>query len=84
MNQKKLDNLHKLIKLSSKSFVYFFESGLKNYHLDQYEEAISDFNEALRLNFNHKESLFHRGLTKHFLGKNKEAISDFDKASGHA
>ena len=48
MNQKKLDNLHKLIKLSSKSFHYFFESGLKNFkfadpliHEDLFELAES-------------------------------------------
>ena len=48
--------------------------------LGKIEEAIKDYNEAIRLNSNYSTAFYNRGLAKLQLGKIEEAIKDFIKA----
>ena len=48
--------------------------------LQQPEEALANYDEALRLNPNFAEAYRNRGVTKAKLGKHEEAIAELEKA----
>ncbi len=48
--------------------------------LGKYEEAIEDYNEALRLNPQYAETYYNRGIARQMIGKHREAIGDYDEA----
>ena len=58
----------------------FYSNGLTYYHAGQYERAIQDFGEAIRLNPNHSEAYYSRGVAYAWLEDYGRAIQDFDKA----
>ena len=49
-------------------------------NLDQYQEAIADFDEAIRLQPDYAYAYANRGNAKVNLGQYQEAIADFDEA----
>ncbi|BBC24087.1 tetratricopeptide repeat protein [Pseudanabaena sp. ABRG5-3] len=57
----------------------FLEVGNLFNSLEQYEEAITDFDKAIELNPNYVKAWFNRGIAKGNLKRHKEAIADFDK-----
>ena len=48
--------------------------------LKQYQEAITDFNEAIKFNLNLDDAYYNRGIVKDKLGLYAEAIADFNEA----
>ena len=49
-------------------------------YLQQYEEAIADCDEAIRLNPEHAYAYKNRGRVKHSLGQHEEAVADYKEA----
>jgi tetratricopeptide (TPR) repeat protein len=58
----------------------FFNRGLAKSYLELEEDAIIDFNEALKIDPEHIPSYGSRGLSLMHDNKKKEALSDFNKA----
>lgn len=63
-----------------KSNVSYFERGLINNELRNYEEAIKDFTELLNLEPNNVYALNGRGNAKVGLGRYQEAIEDYNES----
>ena len=57
-----------------------FDSGNEYLSLGQYEQAIQDFDEAIRLDPQYSDVYYNRGLAYEALGKTIEAERDFAKA----
>ena len=55
-------------------------AGYKAFHRRDHEEAISYFEEVIRLGTTEADIYYTCGESRYFLGKTEEAISDFDKA----
>lgn len=59
----------------------YFKSGIEKYELDNdYEGAIEDYNEVIKVNPKHLKSYINRGASKYNLQDYKGAIEDFNKA----
>jgi tetratricopeptide (TPR) repeat protein len=58
----------------------FFNRGLAKSYLELEEDAIKDFNEALKIDPEHIPSYGSRGLSLMHVNKKKEALGDFNKA----
>ena len=58
----------------------FLSRGLSKNDLDRHEDAISDYNEAIRLKPNYTEAYFLRGLSKNNLDRHEDAILDCNEA----
>ena len=58
----------------------FWGRGVAKYNLGKHGEAISDYNEAIRLNPNFTEAYHFRGVAKSNLDKHDEAILDYNEA----
>ena len=65
---------------NDKAAAAFFARGAANSNLGKYDEAISDLNEAIRLNPNLAGLYMVRGVAHGNLGKYDEAISDLNEA----
>ena len=52
----------------------------KRYSREFKEEAVADYDEAIRLNPNDDDAYNNRGIVKANLGQHEEAIADFDEA----
>ena len=58
----------------------FFEQGKKHLYEQDYESAIEDFNQAIRLNPNYSQAYNGRGLAYHNQGDYRRAIGDYNQA----
>ena len=55
-------------------------SGNRHYQQGKYEDAIADYDEAIRINPQDAQAYYNRGTAKGELGWHQEAIADFDEA----
>lgn len=59
----------------------YFQSGVNALKAENYQNAISDFNNALKQNPNYPQAIYNRGLAHQQLKKNSDAHDDFLKAA---
>ena len=65
---------------STKSAQDCFNRGNIFHNQKDYQSAISEYNEAIRLNPDFSEAYSSRGIVKAKIGQHSEALSDFDTA----
>ena len=61
-------------------FEIYYGRGLAYYKMGQYDKAISDYTEAIKLKPKHADIYYSRGLASYKMGQFEEAISDFTEA----
>jgi len=65
---------------NNKAGVLYFNCGNVKYYIGDYESAIEDYNEVIRLKPGYAEAYVNRGLAKANLRDYESAIADYDKA----
>ena len=58
----------------------YFQMGKEKYELGNYENAVADYDMALRLNPDHADAYNNRGNVRYKLGRYSAAITDYDMA----
>ena len=58
----------------------YYNRGIARFKLEQYDDAIDDYDMAIRLKPDYAEAYYKRGGTKHYLGQHATAILDYDAA----
>ena len=74
--QESEEDLSSLIKQADE----FFNIGECHYELEEYEKAIENIDDAIKLNPNEDRYFILRGSSKYFSDQYEEAIKDFDEA----
>jgi len=59
----------------------YYQRGLIHYSLGDEQEAINDFNHALKIDPNYAYDYYNRGNTRYESGDKQGAIADFQKAA---
>jgi len=58
----------------------FNERGMSRAKLGDFEGAIKDYDQAIRMNCNFAEAYYNRGIARTNLGDLEDAIEDYDEA----
>jgi Flp pilus assembly protein TadD len=58
----------------------WLQSGIAKYNLGKKQEAIADYDLAIKIDPNYSYAYNYRGIAKYDLGKKQEAIADYDRA----
>jgi len=74
-----LFHLSKLIELEPENPEHYYNRGVAQGHLENYELAISNYTKAIKLNPNNFEAWGNRGVAYDALGQRDKAISDLEK-----
>ena len=77
---KNYEDIKKPIDDISEDINALHEKGRSHYMQSRYQEAIEDYDKALKIDPNYTDALYHKGRSLHKLGKYEEAIEWFDKA----
>ena len=68
----------KIIDDGSQEAEKFYNSGVSNFELKKYSEAIQDFDQAIKLKHGFEKAFYNRGLIYLEIKRYKEALADFD------
>ena len=63
-----------------KTYKEHYKEGLAKSNLEQYEEAIKEYDKAIALNPKSAEAYFSRGNAKYKMGNKEGAREDFNKS----
>ena len=74
------NSIDKAIPRDSDDADFYFRRAIAKDSLGRYVEAISDYNETIRIDPNNPDAYYFRGLAKNFLGQAGEARQNFQKA----
>ena len=76
------DDSHRLSAeiLNPKLAVYYYYRATVHYYMDRYDDAISDFDLAIRLRRNYADAYYNRGLALESKGLLRQALGDLRKA----
>ena len=77
---KAIDDFDKVIKLKPTDSKVYYNRGLVNAKIKQYEDAIDDFEQAINLREKFYDAYFNRGTTNITIERYEQAILDFDRA----
>jgi tetratricopeptide (TPR) repeat protein len=79
-NEGAIELCTRALQLDSKNAFALNVRGVAKYNLGRYEEAITDFDQAVAINLGYESAYHNRGLAKNNLGRYADAIADFNKA----
>ncbi|MFM2429932.1 MAG: hypothetical protein RLZZ511_1145 [Cyanobacteriota bacterium] len=77
---KRAESSSSQVTANNKGAEEFFKKGLEKYNKQDYEGAIADYDQAIKLNPNYAEAYIYRGIARRALGDNNGAIADYDQA----
>ena len=66
--------------LNPKMAIFYYYRATVHYYMDQYDDAISDYDLAIRLRRNYADAYFNRGLAFSGKGLLRQALGDLQKA----
>lgn len=66
--------------LNPKMAVFYYYRGTVRYYMDRYDDAITDYDLAIRLRRNYADAYYNRGLAYDGKGLLRQALSDLRKA----
>ncbi|AJA90041.1 cell surface protein [Borreliella chilensis] len=76
----KAENLYEKIANLTNTQEDFYKLGIIRFKLKKYEHSIKSFDQAIKLNPNHKKAHNNKGIALMMLNENKKAIESFEKA----
>ncbi|MGH1376033.1 MAG: tetratricopeptide repeat protein [Alphaproteobacteria bacterium] len=79
-----IKNYDEVIKRDSDNLVAYFNRGIANGKIEEYDASIADYDEVIRIFPKDAYAYNNRGLSKHNLDDYKAAIEDYDVAIGLA
>ena len=74
------ENSEEYSKYKNNYFIAYNNRGISKYKLEQYREAIKDFNKAIELNPDYSNAYSNRGISKQKLEQYRGAIKDYNKS----
>ena len=79
--ESKIENIGETLDLMKPEFAeVYYNRGAKKVHQGKYEDAICNYDKAIRLNSEFAEAYNDRGVAESELSHHAEAVLDFDKA----
>lgn len=81
--QENLIVINRLLEVDSLNASLFFERGILNYELENFGDALDDYNTSIKINPKNPAYYFHRGILYYTFQKADMAIMDADMALKH-
>jgi tetratricopeptide (TPR) repeat protein len=74
-----IESTSKKIDSDPKNPTLYFQRGFQHYQKKEYDEALTDYNRAIKLDDNYADALYYRAIVFDMQNKAKEAITDYTK-----